>query len=119
MIQCHKYESVGCSVYTVKNLLESNENLQIRLIGKNLGGGVDREIKGIRIIEELDIKKYMVGGELLLTSLKVFEKMNEEMFLFHLEELNKKKISGFIIKRNESIPSYLLDTWYYVKKKDS
>lgn len=29
----------------------------------------------------------MVGGELLLTSLKVFEKMNEEMFLFHLEEL--------------------------------
>ena len=112
MIQCHKYESVGCSVYTVKNLLESNENLQIRLIGKNLGGGVDREIKGIRIIEELDIKKYMVGGELLLTSLKVFEKMNEEMFLFHLEELNKKKISGFIIKRNESIPSCLLDTLF-------
>ena len=54
----------------------------------------------------------MVGGELLLTSLKVFEKMSEEMFLFHLEELNKKKISGFIIKRNESIPSYLLDTLF-------
>lgn len=99
-------------MYTVKDLLESSENLQIRLIGKNLGGGVDREIKGIRIIEELDIKKYMVGGELLLTSLKVFEKMSEEMFLFHLEELNKKKISGFIIKRNESIPSYLLDTLF-------
>ena len=99
-------------VYTVKDLLESSENLQIRLIGKNLGGGVDREIKGIRIVEELDIKKYMVSGELLLTSLKVFEKMSEEMFLFHLEELNKKKISGFIIKRNESIPSYLLDTLF-------
>lgn len=99
-------------MYTIKDLLESSENLQIRLIGKNLGGGVDREIKGIRIIEELDIKKYMVGGELLLTSLKVFEKMSEEMFLFHLEELNKKKISGFIIKRNESIPSYLLDTLF-------
>ena len=54
----------------------------------------------------------MVGGELLLTSLNVFEKMSEEMFLFHLEELNKKKISGFIIKRNESIPSYLLDTLF-------
>lgn len=102
-------------VYTVKDLLESSENLQIRLIGKNLGGGVDREIKGIRIVEELeelDIKKYVVGGELLLTSLKVFEKMSEEMFLFYLEELNKKKISGFIIKRNESIPSYLLDTLF-------
>ena len=36
----------------------------------------------------------MVGGELLLTSLKVFEKMSEEMFLFHLEELNKKKIEA-------------------------
>lgn len=54
----------------------------------------------------------MVGGELLLTSLKVFEKMSEEMFLFHLEELNKKKLCGFIIKRNESIPSYLLDTLF-------
>ena len=43
---------------------------------------IDREIKGIRIVEELDIKKYMVGGELLLTSLKVFEKMSEEMFDF-------------------------------------
>ena len=102
-------------MYTVKDLLESSKNLQIRLIGKNLGGGVDREIKGIRIVEELeelDIKKYVVGGELLLTSLKVFEKMSEEMFLFYLEELNKKKISGFIIKRNESIPSYLLDTLF-------
>lgn len=68
-------------MYTVKDLLESSENLQIRLISKNLGG-VDREIKGIRIVEELDIKKYMVGGELLLTSLKVFEKMSEEMFFF-------------------------------------
>ena len=56
-------------MYTVKDLLESSENLQIRLISKNLGGGVDREIKGIRIVEELeelDIKKYVVGGELLL-----------------------------------------------------
>ena len=107
-------------MYTVKDLLESSKNLQIRLIGKNLGGGVDREIKGIRIVEELeelDIKKYVVGGELLLTSLNVFEKMSEEMFLFHLEELNKKKISGFIIKRNESIPSYLLDTLFKFLKR--
>ena len=109
MIQCHKYESVGCNVYTVKNLLESNENLQIRLIGKNLGGGVDREIKGIRIVKESDTEKYIIGGEILLTSLNVYEKMSKDQFLFHLEELNKKEISGFIIMRNESIPSYLFD----------
>ena len=109
MIQCHKYESVGCNVYTVKNLLESNENLQIRLIGKNLGGGVDREIKGIRIVKESDTEKHIIGGEILLTSLNVYEKMSKDQFLFHLEELNKKEISGFIIMRNESIPSYLFD----------
>lgn len=35
--------------------------------------------------------------------------MSKDQFLFHLEELNKKEISGFIIMRNESIPSYLFD----------
>ena len=96
-------------MYTVKNLLESNENLQIRLISKNLGGGVDREIKGIRIVKESDTEKHIIGGEILLTSLNVYEKMSKDQFLFHLEELNKKEISGFIIMRNESIPSYLFD----------
>ena len=94
---CHKYESVGCNLYTIKNLLESNENLQIRLIGKNLGGGVDREIKGIRIVKESDTEKHIIGGEILLTSLNVYEKMSKDQFLFHLEELNKKEISGFIM----------------------
>ena len=55
MIQCHKYESVGCNVYTVKNLLESNENLQIRLIGKNLGGGGETEKK-----KELELLKNQI-----------------------------------------------------------
>ena len=35
--------------------------------------------------------------------------MGKEQFLYHLEELKKKEISGFIIKRNESIPSYIFD----------
>ena len=96
-------------MYTVKDLLESNENLQIRLIGKNLGGGVDREIKGIRIVKELDTEKYLSGGDILLTNLRAYEGMGKEQFLYHLEELKKKEISGFIIKRNESIPSYIFD----------
>ncbi len=96
-------------MYTVKDLLESNENLQIRLIGKNLGGGVDREIKGIRIVKELDTEKYLSGGDILLTNLRAYEGMGKEQFLYHLEELKKKEISGFIIKRNKSIPSYIFD----------
>ena len=107
MIQCHKYESVGCSVYTVKSLLESKKFSQIRLISDD--SGINREIKGVRIITFADMEKYLSGGEILLTSLKVYEKMSKEKFLYHLEELNKKEISGFIIKRNESIPSYLMD----------
>ena len=105
----YKHGSEVLIVYTVKDLLESNENLQIRLIGKNLGGGVDREIKGIRIVKELDTEKYLSGGDILLTNLRAYEGMGKEQFLYHLEELKKKEISGFIIKRNESIPSYIFD----------
>lgn len=35
--------------------------------------------------------------------------MSKEKFLFHLEELNKKGISGFIIKRNKETQSDLFD----------
>lgn len=97
-------------VYTVKNLLESKEFSQLHLISDNQG--LDREINGVSIITYADMEKYLIGGEILLTSLKVYEKMSEEKFLFHLVELNKKAICGFIIKRNESIPSYLLDTLF-------
>lgn len=39
------------------------------------------------------------GGELLLTSLMVYKKLDERMMLSHLEELNKKQVSGFVVKR--------------------
>ena len=39
------------------------------------------------------------GGELLLTSLAVYEKLNACTMLSHLEELNKKQVSGFVVKR--------------------
>ena len=97
-------------MYTVKNLLESKEFSQIQLISDD--SGINREIKGVRIITFADMEKYLAGGEILLTSLKPYEKMSEEKFLFHLEELNKKAICGFIIKRNEEIPSYLYDTLF-------
>ncbi len=45
------------------------------------------------------MEKFLVGGELLLTSLMVYEKLDERMMLSHLEELNKKQVSGFIVKK--------------------
>lgn len=94
-------------MYTVKNLLESGEFLQLHLISGD--SGINREIKGVHIITLADAEKCLTGGEILFTNLKVYEKMSKEKFLFHLEELNKKGISGFIIKRNKETQSDLFD----------
>lgn len=94
-------------MYTVKNLLESGEFLQLHLISGD--SGINREIKGVYIITLADAEKCLTGGEILFTNLKMYEKMSKEKFLFHLEELNKKGISGFIIKRNKETQSDLFD----------
>lgn len=83
--------------YTIKDFIDSNNFPEMKLISDN--SGINREIKGTRIIAAPDMEKFLVGGELLLTSLMVYEKLNERMMLSHLEELNKKQVSGFIVKR--------------------
>ncbi|MBS4888204.1 MAG: PucR family transcriptional regulator [Clostridiales bacterium] len=82
--------------YTVKDLLESNKFPEMQLISDH--SGIDREIKGARIIEMPEIEKFLVGGELLLTSMRAYEDTEEDVFLYHLKELDKKQISGFIVK---------------------
>ena len=47
--------------YTVKELLESNEFPGMRLIGGE--AGIDREIKGARILEVPDMEKFLGGGK--------------------------------------------------------
>lgn len=45
------------------------------------------------------------GGKLLLTSLRVYDNLDKNTVIYHLEELNKKGVSGFIIKRrNDTVP---------------
>ncbi len=83
--------------YTVKNLINSNKFPGLQLISDN--SGINREIRGVQIIAMTDMEKFLGGGELLLTSLMVYEKLDERMMLSHLEELNKKQVSGFIVKR--------------------
>ena len=82
--------------YTVKDLLESNNFSEMQLISDD--SGIGREIKGVRIIEVPDMEKFLGGGELLLTSMRAYEATEEDVFLHHLKELDKKQISGFIVK---------------------
>lgn len=83
--------------YTIKNFIDSNKFPGMKLISDN--SGINREIRGVRIIAVPNMAKFLGGGELLLTSLMVYEKLDERMMLGHLEELNKKQVSGFIVKR--------------------
>ena len=83
--------------YTVKNLINSNKFPGLQLISDN--SGINREIRGVQIIAMPDMEKFLGGGELLLISLMVYEKLDERMMLSHLEELNKKQVSGFVVKR--------------------
>ena len=82
--------------YTVKELLESNEFPGMRLIGGE--AGIDREIKGARILEVPDMEKFLGGGEILLTSLRAYKDIEEWEFLFHLNELSQKAVSAFVVK---------------------
>lgn len=82
--------------YTVKELLESKEFPGMRLIGGE--AGIDREIKGARILEVPDMEKFLGGGEILLTSLRAYRDIDEWKFLFHLNELNQKVVSAFVVK---------------------
>ena len=86
--------------YTIRNFIESNKFPGMQLISNN--SGVNKEIKGVRIIAVPNMENFLGGGELLLTSLVVYEKLNEHMLLNHLEELNKKQVSGFVVKRRQN-----------------
>ncbi|NSD77064.1 hypothetical protein HFM84_09370 [Faecalicatena fissicatena] len=83
--------------YTIKDFIDSHKFPGMKLISDN--SEINREIKGTWIIAVPDMEKFLGGGELLLTSLMVYKKLDERMMLSHLEELNKKQVSGFVVKR--------------------
>ena len=77
--------------YTVKKLLESNQFPDMKLVAGEKS--LDQEIKGIRIIEIEDMERYLTGGELLLTNMKVYFGETDREFRKHLNELEKKQVS--------------------------
>ena len=67
-----------------------------------MGGAVlDREIRGIRILQHPDMERFMQGGEVLLTSLQVYENAEEGEVKQHLQAICDKKVCGFIVKRKQ------------------
>ena len=85
--------------YTVRKLLESEQFPKMKLLcGEK---GLDREVKGIRIIEIEDMERYLTGGEMLITSFQVYLSCNDREVEQHFEDLVKSDISGFIVKKRK------------------
>ena len=85
--------------YTVKDLLESGQFSEMKLISGE--SELNREIKGARLLEVANMECFLSGGEILFTSLKAYENVEQQEFLKHLEGLKKKQISAFIVKRDQ------------------
>lgn len=85
--------------YTVKDLLESGQFSEMKLI--SVESELEREIKGARLLEVANMECFLSGGEILFTSLKAYENVEQQEFLKHLEGLKKKQISAFIVKRDQ------------------
>ena len=95
--------------YTIRNFIESNKFPGIQLLSDNYG--MERDKRGSHYCSS-QYGKFPGGGELLLTSLIVYENLDEHRMLSHLEELNRKQVSGFCVKRtqNKAHQNKLLET---------
>lgn len=87
--------------FTVEQLLQAEEFSNMKLLcGMK---GIRKEIRGVTIIEAPDIVKFINGGELLLTGLYAFRYCSLEEFDDYIEEIQKKKISGLVIKKGRKV----------------
>lgn len=87
--------------FTVKELLQTEEFEKMTLLcGEE---GLSNEIKGVTIIEAPDIVKFINGGELLLTGLYAFKSCSVDEFRGYIYELEKKSISGLVLKRGRVV----------------
>lgn len=87
--------------FTVEEFLKTENLGKMTLIcGES---GLRKEIKGATIIEAPDIVKFINGGELLLTGLYAFNSCTIEEFKFYISELEKKNVSGLILKKRKLV----------------
>ena len=86
---------------TVRELLLTDEMKEIKVLGGSRG--LDREIKGVTIIEAPDIVKFIDGGEVLLTGLYAFRSCTVEEFRTYINELTRKSVSALVLKRGREV----------------
>ena len=82
--------------FSVNDLLLAEELKDAKILGGK--EGLDRQIKGVTIIEAPDIVKFINGGEVLLTGLYAFRSCSVEEFQKYINELTKKSVSALIMK---------------------
>lgn len=87
--------------FSVEELLQAEELKDVKLISGERG--LDREIKGVTIIEAPDIVKFIDGGEVLLTGLYAFRSCTVEEFKVYINELTRKSVSALILKRGRKV----------------
>ena len=87
--------------FSVNDLLLAEELKDAKILGGK--EGLDRQIKGVTIIEAPDIVKFINGGEVLLTGLYAFRSCSVEEFQKYINELTKKSVSALIMKRGRKV----------------
>ena len=87
--------------FSVRDMLK----LDVFKTAKSLGNetALDREVKGVSIIESPDILKFIHGGEVLLTRLYAFQGYNVEQFQKYINSFSEKEISALLVKRDDTV----------------
>lgn len=86
---------------TVRELLLAEEMKDIKVLAGDRG--LDKEIKGVTIIEAPDIVKFIDGGEVLLTGLYAFRSCTVDEFRTYINELSRKSVSALVLKRGRKV----------------
>ena len=91
-------------VLTVKDLITTSNIHDLKVIcGKE---EMNREIKGIKIIEVENIEKYLRGGELILASFLVYQDCTSSQFEEHLKKILQLNVAGFVVKTRDGFEKY-------------
>lgn len=80
--------------FKIKNLIDLKDEFNLTLLcGES---GLNHVVKGIRIIENENIEKFLWGGELLLTGFLPYNHCTVSQFETHINNLIKKIFLGLL-----------------------
>lgn len=86
---------------TIEKLLNLSAYKQARVVGG--GEGLENIVTGVTIMEDLTIKEWLKGRELLVTSLLPVKNLNDSEMINFFDTLLDKNLSGVIVKIGKHI----------------